>query len=79
MNRPKISKLIHDQKPFLKQRFGFDHIYLFGSFACGNPTAESDVDLLIDAPKSAKTFRNYLSAKSYLENLFKRKVDLVYK
>ena len=45
------------------------HVFLFGSFAKGNPHAFSDVDLCIISPK----FSDYIDAIQYL--LSKRKLN----
>ncbi|MGE4170133.1 MAG: nucleotidyltransferase family protein [Candidatus Margulisiibacteriota bacterium] len=79
INQQEIIQLIHTHKAFLKQQFGFNHIFLFGSFATGTATLHSDVDLLIDVDKSAKTYFNLLASKHYLKTLFNRDIDLVYK
>jgi len=57
--------------------FGVKCIGLFGSFARGEQTAKSDIDLLVEFKPGCKTFDNYMDLKFYLEDLFDRKVDLV--
>lgn len=54
-------------------------LYLFGSGANGNFTSESDVDLIveIDEPDPLNRGGLLLSLWNQLENLFKRKVDLL--
>jgi len=49
---------------------------LFGSFARDEARPDSDVDLVVefDGPP---TFRQYMDAKFYLEDLLGRQVDLV--
>jgi predicted nucleotidyltransferase len=48
-------------------------IALFGSFARDEAEMESDIDLLVDIPSS---FENYFDLKYFLEDAFKRSVDL---
>ncbi|MBF7081720.1 nucleotidyltransferase family protein [Desulfallas sp. Bu1-1] len=57
--------------------FGVKKIGLFGSFARGEQTNTSDIDILVEFYQDQKTFDNYMDLKFYLEDLFGRKVDLV--
>lgn len=57
--------------------FGVRKIGLFGSFARGEQTNISDIDILVEFYQEQKTFDNYMELKFYLEDLFSRKVDLV--
>lgn len=55
--------------------FGVRSLGLFGSFAHGDNTESSDLDLVVEFDK--KTFDAYMDLKIFLENLFGRPVDLV--
>ena len=57
--------------------YGVRELGVFGSFARGEQTEKSDVDVLVDLEKH--TFRAYMDLLFFLENLFGRKVDLVMK
>ena len=57
--------------------YGVSRIGLFGSYVRNEAKNNSDIDLLVDIQKDKKTFRNFLSLNYYLEDLFKRKVELV--
>lgn len=59
--------------------FGVLEIGIFGSFYRNEAKPTSDIDLLIDLKKDKKTFRNFMSLNYFLEELFKRKVELVTK
>jgi predicted nucleotidyltransferase len=50
-------------------------IGVFGSFARGQATALSDIDLLVELDEP--TFDNFMDLKFALEKLWGRKVDLV--
>ena len=52
-------------------------IGIFGSFPRGEEQPDSDVDILVTLQKGKKTFDNFMGTKFYLEDIFKRKVDLV--
>jgi len=61
--------------PRLKESFGVNRIGLFGSYAKGKNSAESDVDILVDInPPYAK---HYFDLLFFLEKKFGKKVDLV--
>jgi predicted nucleotidyltransferase len=49
---------------------------IFGSFARGEATEESDLDLLIELPETKSLF-DLLTLKFTLEDKLKKKVDLV--
>ena len=59
--------------------FGVVQIGLFGSFVRDEGSSESDIDLLVDIKKEFKTFRNFLVLNYSLEDIFKRKVELITK
>ena len=59
--------------------FGVIEIGIFGSFIRNEQTVNSDIDILIDIKKEKKTFKNFMSLNYFLEDLFKRKVELVTK
>ena len=59
--------------------FGVLEIGIFGSFIRNEQTINSDIDILIDIKKEKKTFKNFMSLNYFLEDLFKRKVELVTK
>jgi predicted nucleotidyltransferase len=56
--------------------FGVRRLSVFGSFARGEPTDESDVDLLVEFEPDQKSFDNLLGLADFLEELFGRKVDI---
>lgn len=59
----------------LRESFSVNRIGLFGSFASGNASEKSDVDILVELDKPS--FDRYMDLKFYLEKLFERSVDLV--
>lgn len=48
---------INDIAEFIKRRFNPQKVILFGSHAYGNPTTESDIDLLVIMDTPLKFFR----------------------
>ncbi len=65
--------------PYLK-KFEIIAIYVFGSVARQDATAESDLDILIELdPNHSVDMFLFMELNEYLENLFLCKVDLVTK
>jgi len=63
--------------PAIRKKFGVTKIGLFGSFARGEQTKTSDVDVLVDFAPGCATLHNFIGLSDYLEVLFKRNVDLL--
>ncbi|WP_292519651.1 nucleotidyltransferase family protein [Methanoculleus sp.] len=59
------------------RRLGVRRIGVFGSFARGEESDESDIDILIEFEEGGRSFDAYMDLKFFLEDLFGRKVDLV--
>jgi len=74
MTKQTILKTLQDRQDDIR-RFHVKDLALFGSFARDENTESSDLDFVVNFTE--KTFDNYMDLKNYLENLFKRRVDLV--
>ena len=72
----KIIELLNKHATQIK-KFGVKRIGLFGSFSRNDQKDDSDIDIVVEFEEGKKTFDNYMSLKIFLEDLFKRKVDLV--
>jgi predicted nucleotidyltransferase len=59
------------------RRLGVRRYGLFGSFARGEHSVGSDVDLLVEFEPGQKTFDNFIRLSFFLEELFGRRVELV--
>ena len=70
-------KLLNEHEDEIKKKYGVSKIGVFGSFARGDVTNTSDVDVLIEFREGHATFDNYMGLKFMLQDLFARKVDLV--
>lgn len=75
MNKKTILKEIEKRKDKLKLK-GVKKIGLFGSYLKGTQKRGSDIDFLVTFEKE-NLGENYFKALFYLENLFKRKIDLI--
>lgn len=61
----------------IKEKFHVKQIGIFGSFARGEEKGQGDIDILVQFQDGFKTFDNFMDLKYFLEELFKRSVDLV--
>ncbi|OGC23322.1 hypothetical protein A2291_06645 [candidate division WOR-1 bacterium RIFOXYB2_FULL_42_35] len=57
------------------QKFNVKRIGLFGSFARGEQSSQSDIDLVVEFKKTS--FDNFMDLAFFLEDSFGRKVDLL--
>jgi uncharacterized protein len=69
-----ILGFLHEHRSELKA-MGVAKIGLFGSYVRGEQKPESDIDILVTIPTF--TFRTYAKVWDFLEDHFRRKVDLV--
>jgi uncharacterized protein len=70
-----IRNILKSNESTLRDKFKAVKFYLFGSYARGEQTAESDIDLLVETDKSMDMFE-FVNLKYYLEELFGKNVDL---
>jgi hypothetical protein len=59
------------------RNFGVRKLGLFGSFVRNSQNSSSDIDLLIEFEKGEKNFDNFIQLNYYLEELLKRRVEIV--
>jgi len=64
-----------EQNQVAIRKLGVHRLGLFGSYARGEATAESDLDFVVEF--SDNSFDAYMDLKSFLEDLFRSRVDLV--
>jgi len=68
-------EILKENYDSLRDVFGVKRIGLFGSFADGTATKDSDIDILVEFAKA--DFDNFMNLVFYLEKLFGRKVDIL--
>ncbi|KQC07729.1 MAG: hypothetical protein APR55_00690, partial [Methanolinea sp. SDB] len=61
----------------MKRLFGIKKIGIFGSVARGDERAESDIDIEVEFEEGSDNYKNFIGLSYYLDDLFKRRVDLV--
>jgi predicted nucleotidyltransferase len=57
--------------------YGVKRCGVFGSFARGMQTEQSDVDILVEFEQGKKSFDNYINLALFLQDMLGRRVELV--
>lgn len=77
MTKLEILDYLSEHKHDFFQRFGLVKLGLFGSFANGTASENSDIDILIELDKNVDNiYMKKKEFKSELEKYFQRKVDI---
>ena len=77
MSKVKIEKLkssISEVAP----DYGIKKVDLFGSYAAGKESAESDIDLLIEFNQKSVSYLKIINLKNRLEKMIGKSVDLIH-
>ncbi|WP_029521260.1 nucleotidyltransferase family protein [Persephonella sp. IF05-L8] len=77
-NVERIKKILKNHKKELEDKYYVTNIALFGSYAKGSQTLESDIDILVEFKKPI-TLIHFIKLENYLSDLLGAKVDLVMK
>ena len=77
MKNQNIIESLRNEKEYLSAKFGVEEIGVFGSYARGENTQESDVDILIKFKKPS--FDALMETYFFLEKKLNLKVDIVTK
>ena len=75
LTRDEIIQLLRTEHPYLAKEFGVSRIGLFGSYATGRPSENSDIDLFVEFEQPIG-FR-FLELVDYLEAILGSKVDVL--
>lgn len=73
-----ILTTLHKEKPTLEKEFDIEKIGIFGSYARNKQAEDSDIDIYVEFKQRSVTFKNIAGLWTHLENLFHKKIDLVY-
>jgi uncharacterized protein len=71
-----VLQILSDRKSSLLQTYQITSLGIFGSYARGSQTADSDIDVLVDYEKAPSLFK-LIELRDYLSELFGMKVDVV--
>jgi len=74
-SRKEIEEILKKNKPFLKKKFHVKEIGIFGSYARGEESKNSDIDILVKFSNSVGW--EFIDLKEYLEEILNLEVDLV--
>ena len=77
LSQADILNFLRAKRAFLYDRFGVLQIGLFGSFATGKQTEESDIDILIELKQPR--YEYVAGLQIFLERYFNRKIEIVRK
>ena len=77
MTKNDILNELSKNKSYIEQNFEVEKIGLFGSYAKGKQTEDSDIDIYVEFKH--KTFDNLAGLWNYLEELYHKKIDLFHK
>ncbi|HHU25491.1 MAG TPA: nucleotidyltransferase family protein [Bacteroidales bacterium] len=75
MDKIDIINKLQELKPSLQQEYAVKTLGLFGSFANGTHTDDSDIDILVEFEKPVGW--KFFTLEQHLEKTFNRKIDLV--
>jgi predicted nucleotidyltransferase len=77
MTRSNILNTLREQKTYIQKTYEVDKIGLFGSYVNDTQKEDSDIDIYVEF--NNKTFDNIAGLWNYLEVIYHKKIDLVYK
>jgi len=77
MIKTDILQLLKEHKESIQKEFSVNKIGLFGSYANDTQTKDSDIDFYVEFKQ--KTFDNLSGLWVYLEELYHKNIDIVYK
>lgn len=75
MIKEDILNTLRRELPTLKQEFGVDRIAIYGSFATGEASADSDIDILVQLSRPLGL--DFISLVFHLEAVLQHEVDLL--
>ncbi|MEA2099062.1 MAG: nucleotidyltransferase family protein [Campylobacterota bacterium] len=76
MTRAFILEFLSQHKEEFLKKYGVTKIGLFGSYARGDFTKDSDIDIAIEMLNDKKSLSTFFALKRELEEIFNLKVDL---
>lgn len=71
-----VLEYLNRNKDYIKNKYGITKIGLLGSYARGEETEQSDIDIVIEMDKSKKNIHTFFAFKRELEEALGKKIDL---
>ncbi len=75
LTKETILAILKEQYPYLASEYGITRLGIFGSFAQGTATDDSDIDLLAEFNRPVGF--KFIELAEYLEQLLGRKADVL--
>ncbi len=75
-NKKELCALIKSQQHKIFD-YGVTKVAIFGSFARDEANDKSDEDFFMEFKAEAKTLKNFIGLKNYLQNLLGRNIEIV--
>ena len=72
--KEEILQILRAELPYLSEKYGVERIAIFGSFAKGEQTRKSDLDILVHLGRPLGL--GFIELACYLEDALGKKVDL---
>ena len=76
LSTDEIMSYLKQNMAVLNERFGVTRVGIFGSFARGEQSAGSDIDMVVEMEKDRKNIHSFLKLKRFLEKEMEREIDL---
>ena len=76
LSTDEIITYLKQNMALLNERFGVTRIGIFGSFARGEQSIASDIDMVVEMDKDRKNIHSFLKLKRFLEKEMSREIDL---
>ena len=76
MKKETLLEILQANRAQIKS-FGISLLGIFGSFARNEQTNTSDIDVIVEFEKGKKSYKKFIGLVNYLEDLLKRKVDVL--
>jgi predicted nucleotidyltransferase len=75
-----IKQILHDQKPYLAEKYGVTEIGIFGSYVREEQSPDSDLDILIELEEPPRiSLLGLVNLQNYLSDLLGVKVEVAIK
>ena len=75
LSHKELTQILKDEYPYLEAEYGIRKIGLFGSYAKGEQTENSDIDLVAEFKKPMGL--KFFELTNYLEKILGKKIDLL--
>ena len=75
LNRKELTQILQEKYPYLESEYGIGRIGLFGSYAKGEQTENSDIDLVAEFKKPIGL--KFIELTDYLEKILGKKIDIL--